>query len=167
MAPGTVTLHAISRKQFPFVQLLQFYFLFVPEVLIRNCTGTPGQRTTSGNQAHATFICSLIAVADLRGRSRRPPPMDQNFFNFMRFFGECVKYIRSVPPSKGLAPPPTTSPGSAQGFRMLSLSIKPKYLSICVKKILGMSVCLSVLSNTTGPDGLKVHSHRSTPLLSP
>ena len=40
------------------------------------------------------------------GRSRRAPPTDQNFFNFIRFLQKMYKYI-------GSAPPPTTSPGSA------------------------------------------------------
>ena len=34
---------------------------------------------------------------------------DQNLFNFMGFFREYIKYIGSMPPSEGMAPPPTTS----------------------------------------------------------
>ena len=40
------------------------------------------------------------------------PPTDQNFFNFMGFFRKCINILGRRPP-KGLAPPPTTSPGSA------------------------------------------------------
>ena len=42
----------------------------------------------------------------------RVSPMDQNFFNFMGFFRKCINILGRRPP-RGLAPPPTTSPGSA------------------------------------------------------
>ena len=57
-------------------------------------------------------------MADLRGGApgARPPPTDRNFFNFMGFFTKYIKYNGSAPPPKGLAPSPTTSPGSAPEY---------------------------------------------------
>ena len=43
------------------------------------------------------------------------PPRDQNFYNFMGLFQQMYKYIGLATP-KGLASPPTTSPGSVAGL---------------------------------------------------
>ena len=48
-------------------------------------------------------------VADPRGRGAPGtcPPMNQNFLNFMQFFGKSGKFVCWCPPPGGLAPPPT------------------------------------------------------------
>ena len=40
------------------------------------------------------------------GRSRHPPPTDQNFLNFMQFFGNFGKKLYVGAPALGLVPPP-------------------------------------------------------------
>ena len=56
----------------------------------------------------------LDAVADLGGGTPGArPPTNKIFFNFMGFFRKCIIYWVGAPPHKGLAPPPTTSPGFA------------------------------------------------------
>ena len=50
-------------------------------------------------------------MADSRGR----PPTDQNFLNFMQFFGKIWQICMLVPPPEGVAPPPTRNPGYTPG----------------------------------------------------
>ena len=45
-----------------------------------------------------------------------PPPMAQNFLNFMQSFTNFGKIICWRPPPRGLAPPPTGNPGSAPTY---------------------------------------------------
>ena len=59
------------------------------------------------------LISSLdVSVADLRG-CPQTPPTDQNFLNFMQFFGKIGQICMLVPPPEGLVPIPTRNPGSA------------------------------------------------------
>ena len=51
-------------------------------------------------------------------------PMDQNFFNFMQYFGKIWQICMLAPPPEGLAPPPTRNPESAPGLEYLLFLIK-------------------------------------------
>ena len=56
------------------------------------------------------------AVADLyRISLDGPPPLGQNFFNFMQFLGKFGKIVCWRPLPEGLAPPHQGNPGSATG----------------------------------------------------
>ena len=48
---------------------------------------------------------------------------DQDFFNFMGVFRKSIKYIGSVPTFKELAPPPTTSAGSAPVMKLHTVKL--------------------------------------------
>ena len=41
------------------------------------------------------------------------PPTDQNFLNFLQFFGKSDKFVCWLPSPGGLATPPMGNPGSA------------------------------------------------------
>ena len=54
------------------------------------------------------------SVLDPRGTLRRMPLTDQNFLNFMQFFGKISMF---APSHGGLVPPPMGDPGSAPDLR--------------------------------------------------
>ena len=61
----------------------------------------------------------LLVVADLRGAPpARPPPMAQNFLNFMQFYWKIWLNRMLTPPPRGSAPPPTGNTGSAPDVQL-------------------------------------------------
>ena len=55
---------------------------------------------------------------------RAPTPTDQNFLNFMQFFGKIWQIYMLAPPPGGLAPPPMRNHGSAPVHDGISATAK-------------------------------------------
>ena len=93
---------------------------------IKSTIASPTFKTAEVNLHHSQcYLCQCYKVwhtalkffptpvADPRG-APGPPPTDQNFLNFMQFFGKIWQTcMLAHPPPRGLAPPPTGNPGSA------------------------------------------------------
>ena len=87
-----------------------------------------------GSRAHLLAECLAVAGAPY-------PHTDQNFPNFMQFFGKIWQICMLAPPPGGLTPPPARNPGSAPvWFVIFALSAHFCSCATCTCPLLNTSI---------------------------